>query len=68
MAQANGTKRYMTAVEKLRAMLEDPEKIVACPGVYDGYTARIALREGVDCLYMVRPLLSSLCTLNLTSH
>lgn len=44
----------MTAVEKLRAMLADPEKFIACPGVYDGFTARIALQEGVDCLYMVR--------------
>ncbi|EOA90455.1 uncharacterized protein SETTUDRAFT_103668 [Exserohilum turcica Et28A] len=42
----------MTAVEKLRAMLADPEKFIACPGVYDGFTARIALQEGVDCLYM----------------
>lgn len=35
-------------------MLADPEKFIACPGVYDGFTARIALQEGVDCLYMVR--------------
>lgn len=47
------TERKMTAVEKLRAMLADPEKFIACPGVYDGFTARIALQEGVDCLYMV---------------
>lgn len=44
----------MTAVQKLRSMLADPEKFIACPGVYDGFTARIALQEGVDCLYMVR--------------
>ncbi|KAJ4993212.1 hypothetical protein SVAN01_01187 [Stagonosporopsis vannaccii] len=48
---ANGTST-MTAVGKLRAMLADPEKFIACPGVYDGFTARIALQEGVDCLYM----------------
>lgn len=35
-------------------MLADPDKFIACPGVYDGFTARIALQEGVDCLYMVR--------------
>jgi 2-methylisocitrate lyase-like PEP mutase family enzyme len=34
-------------------MLADPDKFIACPGVYDGFTARIALQEGVDCLYMV---------------
>ncbi|KAF1946023.1 methylisocitrate lyase-like protein [Clathrospora elynae] len=44
--------RRMTAVEKLRSMLADKDKFIACPGVYDGFTARIALREGVDCLYM----------------
>lgn len=44
--------RRMTAVEKLRGMLADPDKFIACPGVYDGFTARIALNEGVDCLYM----------------
>jgi 2-methylisocitrate lyase-like PEP mutase family enzyme len=49
---ANGTSK-MTAVEKLRSMLADPDKFIACPGVYDGFTARIALQEGVDCLYMV---------------
>ena len=43
----------MTAVQKLRSMLADPDKFIACPGVYDGFTARIALQEGVDCLYMV---------------
>jgi hypothetical protein len=55
---SNGTSR-MTAVQKLRQMLADPEKFIACPGVYDGFTARIALQEGVDCLYMV-------CRLNYT--
>lgn len=45
----------MTAVQKLRVMLADPDKFIACPGVYDGFTARIALQEGVDCLYMVCP-------------
>ena len=49
---SNGAARP-AAVQKLRAMLEDPQKLVVCPGVYDGYTARIALAEGADCLYMV---------------
>ncbi|KAF2851670.1 methylisocitrate lyase-like protein [Plenodomus tracheiphilus IPT5] len=51
MGSTHGEKR-MTAVEKLRSLLADPEKFIACPGVYDGLTARIALNEGVDCLYM----------------
>lgn len=53
----------MAAVEKLRAMLADPEKFIACPGVYDGLTARIALQEGVDCLYMVRHATHVQCTI-----
>jgi 2-methylisocitrate lyase-like PEP mutase family enzyme len=50
---AIGEKRP-TAVQKLRSMLADPDKFITCPGVYDGFTARIALQEGADCLYMVR--------------
>jgi 2-methylisocitrate lyase-like PEP mutase family enzyme len=42
-----------TAVAALRAQLAEPGKIVVCPGVYDGFTARIALKAGFDCLYMV---------------
>lgn len=62
MVQTNGSKR-LTGAEKLRALLADPDKTLGCPGVYDGYTARIALQEGFDCLYMVRCLPhSALCS------
>ncbi|KAI0843535.1 Phosphoenolpyruvate/pyruvate domain-containing protein [Hypoxylon sp. FL0890] len=37
---------------KLRQMLADPDKIVVCPGVHDGLTARVALNVGFDALYM----------------
>ena len=40
-------------VQKLRAMLEEKDKIVVCPGIFDGLTARIALKAGFECLYMV---------------
>lgn len=52
----NKTVRDMavTPVQKLRAMLEQKDKIIVCPGVFDGITARIALQAGFDCLYMVR--------------
>lgn len=53
ISQSNGDKPVM-GVQKLRSMLADKEKFIACPGVYDGFTARIALQEGADCLYMVR--------------
>jgi hypothetical protein len=42
-----------TAAARLRAHLGDESKILVCPGVFDGLTARIALSEGFDCLYMV---------------
>ncbi|KAK4073099.1 uncharacterized protein Triagg1_5379 [Trichoderma aggressivum f. europaeum] len=41
-----------TAVARLRAQLAEPDNIIVCPGVYDGFTARIALKAGFDCLYM----------------
>jgi 2-methylisocitrate lyase-like PEP mutase family enzyme len=62
ISQSNGD-NPVTAVQKLRNMLADPDKFIACPGVYDGFTARIALQEGVDCLYMV-----SLATPNSFEH
>ncbi|CAJ2506216.1 Uu.00g003460.m01.CDS01 [Anthostomella pinea] len=40
------------SAKNLRQMLADPEKIVVCPGVHDGLTARMALRVGFDALYM----------------
>ncbi|KAF9739004.1 hypothetical protein PMIN06_012606 [Paraphaeosphaeria minitans] len=51
MAHINGDKP-LSAVQKLRIMLSDPAKFIVCPGIYDGYTARIALAEGAECLYM----------------
>jgi methylisocitrate lyase len=49
MAQA----RPNTGARRLRELLQDPKKIVVCPGVYDGLTARIALSQGFDAIYMV---------------
>ncbi|QDS71241.1 hypothetical protein FKW77_000109 [Venturia effusa] len=40
-----------SAAARLRDLLARKE-ILVCPGVYDGFTARIALKEGFDCLYM----------------
>ena len=37
---------------RLRALLKDPNKIIVAPGVYDGYSARMALHVGFDALYM----------------
>lgn len=53
------------AVASLRAQLAEPGKIIVCPGVYDGFTARMALKAGFDCLYMVS---SSLFPLFISRH
>lgn len=42
----------MSAAQRLRQLLAESGKTIACPGVYDGLTARLALNEGFDCLYM----------------
>lgn len=46
---------HITAVSKLRGMLQQPEKVVVAPGVFDGLSARIAVSLGFDVLYMVLP-------------
>lgn len=51
-------KGHKSAAMRLRELLARKE-ILVCPGVYDGFTARIALREGFDCLYMVCHILGT---------
>jgi hypothetical protein len=51
--------QHLSAATKLRRHLETDEIIVA-PGVYDGFSARIANEVGLDCIYMVSEHLSSL--------
>ncbi|KAI8680876.1 hypothetical protein LRP88_04352 [Fusarium phalaenopsidis] len=43
--------QHLSAATKLRRHLETDEIIVA-PGVYDGFSARIANEVGFDCIYM----------------
>ena len=60
-AHANGDHAvYLSAATKLRRIVEDPNAFLMCPGVYDGFSARIALQVGFDGLYMVCPPFSSL--------
>lgn len=49
----NGPTEVVSGAKRLRKMLSDPKRTVVAPGVYDGITARLALKEGFDCLYMV---------------
>ena len=44
----------MTPGKRLRQLLDNKQNIIIAPGVYDGYSARIALEVGFDCIYMVR--------------
>jgi len=51
---SNGNEVTIAAATKLRRFLEISNKILLCPGVYDGFSARIALEIGFDALYMVK--------------
>lgn len=41
------------AADKLRAQLAEEDKVIVCPGVQDGLSARVCLDEGFKNLYMV---------------
>jgi 2-methylisocitrate lyase-like PEP mutase family enzyme len=43
------------AATTLRNMINTPGPIILGPGVYDGFSARIALGVGFDMIYMVPP-------------
>lgn len=49
----NGSQQPISAARRLRELLSDSSKTVVAPGVYDGISARLALAQGFDCLYMV---------------
>lgn len=38
---------------KLQRLLKGTNDLIVCPGVYDGFSARIAMSVGFQCLYMV---------------
>lgn len=46
---------HTPAATRLRNMLIDTDKLIVCPGVYDGLSARVAHEVGFEALYMVRP-------------
>jgi len=46
------TTPIVSTATKLRKFLYESNKILLCPGVYDGFSARIALQVGFDALYM----------------
>ncbi|KAF9894567.1 hypothetical protein FE257_006452 [Aspergillus nanangensis] len=46
------SRKWTPPVQILRDLLARPDQLLVCPGVHDGFTARIALDVGFDCLYM----------------
>lgn len=46
--------QQLTAPARLRELLSDSSHTIVAPGVYDGISARVALAQGFECLYMVR--------------
>lgn len=42
-----------SGAKRLRELLSNPNHIVVAPGVFDGFTARLALASGFEALYMV---------------
>ena len=46
------SEHYAPEAARLRELLADWSKIMVCPGVYDGLTARIAINTGFHCLCM----------------
>ena len=52
-AMLHGHNDFTTSATKLRHFLENSNKILPCPGVYDGFSARVALSVGFSALYMV---------------
>lgn len=56
--ETNGTNGHpksvaISAATRLRQMLTESNDIIVAPGVYDGFSARIALEVGFECIYMV---------------
>ena len=44
----------LSGAGKLQQLLKNTDDLIVCPGVYDGFSARIAMSVGFQCLYMVR--------------
>ncbi|KAI4194895.1 MAG: hypothetical protein LQ350_007514 [Teloschistes chrysophthalmus] len=47
------TTEWMSGATKLKHYLNETDELIVCPGVHDGFSARIAMSVGFDGLYMV---------------
>ena len=45
--------KLLSPASALKHRLQNTKDLIVCPGVYDGFSARIALSVGFDALYMV---------------
>lgn len=43
----------LSGASKLQWLLKESDDLIVCPGVYDGFSARIAMSVGFQALYMV---------------
>lgn len=50
--------QFLTPATVLKHRLQNTKDLIVCPGVYDGFSARIALSVGFDALYMVSDIRS----------
>ena len=57
---------FLSPATILKRRLENTKDLIVCPGVYDGFSARIALSVGFDALYMVSKIARH--TLYLLAH
>lgn len=47
----------LSSATRLKKRIEETDELIVCPGVYDGFSARIALHVGFTALYMVISLI-----------
>lgn len=57
--ETNGTpvtpksEAFLSGATRLKKMVQESPDMIVCPGVYDGFSARIALSVGFSAMYMV---------------
>ena len=54
--EASAKDDLLLPAARLKRQIENTKDLIVCPGVYDGFSARIALSVGFDALYMVRSI------------
>lgn len=55
VSPALNREEFLSSATRLKKRIEETDELIVCPGVYDGFSARIALHVGFTALYMVIP-------------